>query len=229
MSQLISGLQEPASAIASMLNLLTNLYMLNKMRSQLAYRAPFKHLWNTFGLVSINTWIWSTIFHTRDLPFTEKMDYFSALALVLFQFNSFFIRILKLQRSWLSQLSMLSIIATSIVYFVYHVYYLSFIHFDYGYNMKVNLVIGALNSICWIAWSIYKYFYLGQTYAWRCTLAVLLIDVLMSLEIFDFSPLLWTLDSHALWHISTVLIPFLWYQFLIDDNYHLELTFNKYL
>ena len=45
----------------------------------------------------------------------------------------------------------------------------------------------------------------------------------MSLEIFDFSPVLWLVDSHALWHISTVLIPFLWYQFVIEDNYYLEL------
>ena len=217
------GIQEPASAIASVLNLLTNVYMINKMRRSLAYRAPFKHLWYGFGLMSINAWIWSTAFHARDLAFTEKMDYFSAFALVLFQFNCFFVRVLKPNHSLPSQICLLTIIAASLAYYTYHVYYLAFVHFDYGYNMKVNVATGALNSLCWIGWSLYKYSYLGHRYAWRCTLAVLLIDILMSLEIFDFSPVLWLVDSHALWHISTVLIPFLWYQFVIEDNYYLEL------
>ena len=193
------------------------------MRASLSYHAPFKFLWNMFGLISMNTWFWSTVFHTRDFDFTEKMDYFSAFSLVLFQFNCFFIRILKLERNKLSKILMYSIIFLSAYYFMYHVYYLSYVQFDYGYNMKVNIIIGALNSVCWIFWSLYKYYYLGDYYAWRCAASVLLVDVLMSLEIFEFSPMLWLVDSHALWHISTISIPFLWYKFIIDDNYNLDL------
>jgi len=35
--------------------------------------------------VALNTWFWSTLFHTRDFDFTEKMDYFCATALVTYQ------------------------------------------------------------------------------------------------------------------------------------------------
>ena len=65
------------------------------MSKQLKYtRSPrsFKRLWQMYSFISMNAWIWSTIFHTKDLQFTEIMDYFSAFALVLFQFVSFFIR-----------------------------------------------------------------------------------------------------------------------------------------
>jgi hypothetical protein len=195
----------------------------------MSYHAPFKWMWIGFGVCSINTWIWSTIFHTRDFEFTEKMDYFSAFSLVLFQFNCFFIRILKLRKGVLERIIMYSILFCSICYYLYHVYYLSFVEFDYGYNMNVNIFFGALNSLCWIIWSLYKCFYLGNLYAWRCTLSVLLVDILMSLEIFDFSPIFWTFDSHALWHLSTISIPFFWYQFIIDDNYYLDLEANYVL
>lgn len=219
----IYGIQEPASAIASVLNLSAHLYMLTKMSRQMSLHTPFKSMWMLFGVCSINTWIWSTIFHTRDFDFTEKMDYFSAFSLVLLQFNCFFIRVFKLKRTIMATLLMYLICILSAIYYLYHVYYLSSIDFDYGYNMEVNIFFGALNSVCWIVWSLYKCFYLGHTYAWRCAVSVLLVDVLMSLEIFDFSPILWTIDSHAMWHISTISIPFFWYQFIIDDNYYVDL------
>ena len=193
------------------------------MRYATSYRSPFKKLWYTFGFVSMNAWVWSSIFHTRDFEFTEKMDYFSAFSLVLLQFNCFFIRLLMLKRSMVAQACMYSISGLSILYYSYHVYYLSYIHFDYGYNMRVNILIGALNSLCWIVWSLYHYFYLNKKYVWRCTASVLLVDLLMTLEIFEFSPILWSMDSHALWHLSTVCIPFFWYQFIIDDNYSVDL------
>ena len=33
--------------------------------------------------VNLNAWLWSTIFHSRDFPLTEKLDYFSAGALIV--------------------------------------------------------------------------------------------------------------------------------------------------
>jgi hypothetical protein len=222
------GIQEPISALASLLNLFAHVYMINKMIYATSYRSPLKKLWYMFGLISINTWIWSAIFHTRDFDFTEKMDYFCAFSLVLFQFNCFFVRTLTLRKSIFSKLLLYLICFLSILYFLYHVYYLSFINFDYGFNMNVNIFFGAMNSICWIFWSIYYYFYLNKKYVWRCALSVFLVDILMSLEIFEFSPLFWLLDSHALWHLSTTCIPFFWYQFIIDDNYNIDLE-RKYI
>ena len=45
-----------------------------------------------FLQVCLNCWFWSCVFHTRDTPFTEKMDYFSAFSAVLFSFYAMIVR-----------------------------------------------------------------------------------------------------------------------------------------
>ena len=219
----ILGIQEPLSAVASLGNLASHLYMLNKMRNTISARAPLKLLWYTFGLVSVNAWLWSTIFHTRDFDYTEKMDYFCGFSLVIFQFNAFFIRFLKLKKTFTSKFLMYTISAACAFFFYKHVYFLSYIHFDYGYNMKVNIMFGGLNSLCWLLWSAYEYFYLKNKYVVNCAISIILVDVFMLLEVLDFAPIYWTVDAHSLWHISTICIPLFWYQFLIDDNYRIDL------
>ena len=42
--------------------------------------------------VSFNTWIWSIVFHTRDIRFTEIMDYLSAFSMILFSVYHLFTR-----------------------------------------------------------------------------------------------------------------------------------------
>jgi hypothetical protein len=227
----VYGIQEPASALASILNFLANVYMIRVMRKSVYVQTPFKNMWSLFGLISLNTWVCSTIFHTRDTPITEKMDYFSAFAFVLFQFNCFFVRACKLGKDSSldkKRVLMYFINFASIAYFFYHVYYLGFVKFDYGYNMNVNIAFGALNSVCWICWSLDKYFNSNLNYVWRCGFSVALFDLLMILEVMDFSPILWYVDSHALWHFTTAVIPFLWYKFLIDDCRYLDLKGGHY-
>ncbi|CAI9616948.1 unnamed protein product, partial [Staurois parvus] len=75
--------QEPASALASFLNGLANLMMLQRYRASVPASCPMYHTCLTFAMVSINAWFWSTIFHTRDTAITEKMDYFCASAVIL--------------------------------------------------------------------------------------------------------------------------------------------------
>jgi hypothetical protein len=41
--------------------------------------------------------------------------------------------------------------------------------------------------------------------------------VAMSLELLDFPPLLQAVDAHALWHLSTVPIAYLYYRFQRED------------
>jgi hypothetical protein len=43
--------------------------------------------------------VFSTIFHSRDVPLTEKLDYFSAFSIVVYMFLTFFLRILGSWRS----------------------------------------------------------------------------------------------------------------------------------
>ena len=69
----ILGVQEPASAFFSILNLLPHVYMLRKIIRTIPSDTITYRVWVGYALVSINTWIWSTVFHTRDWDLTEKV------------------------------------------------------------------------------------------------------------------------------------------------------------
>ena len=69
----ILGIQEPASALFSIFNLLPHIYMFRKIRKLIPSETKTYNVWLGYSLVSINTWTWSTIFHTRDWDITEKV------------------------------------------------------------------------------------------------------------------------------------------------------------
>jgi hypothetical protein len=54
--------------------------------------APMYGVWLVYGATCVNAWFWSTVFHTRDIAFTEMMDYFCAFSIVLFSLLAFLLR-----------------------------------------------------------------------------------------------------------------------------------------
>uniref|UniRef100_A0A6G4ZYS4 Post-GPI attachment to proteins factor 3 n=1 Tax=Rhipicephalus microplus TaxID=6941 RepID=A0A6G4ZYS4_RHIMP len=100
-------------------------------------------------------------------------------------------------------------------FFVYHIQYLNFVHFDYGYNMKANVITGLLNSIGWLSWC---WHHRRRGYVWKGIIVVFILDALLLLELGDFPPWRFLVDAHALWHLGTAPLPLLWYRFLIDDS-----------
>lgn len=100
-----------------------------------------------------------------------------------------------------------------------HVSYLSLVHFDYGYNLAVNVAIGLVNVLWWLAWCLWNRRRLPHVR--KCMLAVLLLQGLFLLELLDFPPLFWVLDAHAIWHISTIPVHVLFFSFLEDDSLYL--------
>ncbi|XP_039599362.1 post-GPI attachment to proteins factor 3 [Polypterus senegalus] len=207
--------EEPASAVASLLNGLACLLMLIRYRSIVPKQSPMYQTCCAFSMVSLNAWFWSTVFHTRDTFVTEKMDYFCASAVILYSIYLCCVRTLGLQRPILSSFFGLLLI----LLFASHVSYLTFVSFDYGYNMFANSAIGVINLLWWLGWCTRNRRTLP--YAWKCTIVVLLLHGLALLELLDFPPLLWVLDAHAVWHISTIPVHFLFYSFLIDDSLYL--------
>ena len=225
------GIQEPLSVLASVIHFIINLLMLKRIKQEISNEAKLKTLWIGFSYMNLIAWFWSSVFHTRDFAFTEKMDYYCAFGLVLYQVNAFFIRyfayknnIGREKRRFFSYL----ISFVCLFFFSYHIYYLHFIHFDYGYNMKVNIFFGLFNSICWLTCSTYDYFYNKLKYNWRNILSILIIIVSTGLfEVPDFVPLFWIADGHALWHLTTTIVPLFWYQFFIDDcSHHLKANYE---
>ena len=204
------GLQEPASVLFSVLNLLSNLSMLVWFRGTVPNNSPMYNAWIFYSLTAINAWFWSTIFHARDTNLTEMMDYFSAFSTVLASLLVCCLRIVGTDN-----IKAVIISALGVAFFSHHVYNMAFVRFDYGHNMKVNVSVGVLNGVAWLGWA-YSHYHDGP-HVKRGVITIVLLSVSVLLEVMEFTPWWWVIDSHALWHLATSPLPFLWYRFAAGD------------
>ncbi|XP_047478813.1 post-GPI attachment to proteins factor 3-like [Penaeus chinensis] len=204
------GMQEPAAVLFSIFNLFAHIISLHKFRQAVPSIAPLYKFWHVHALICINAWLWSVVFHARDTPWTERMDYFSAFSMVLFSLFGLLVR-LSGPHHW-KRKEILGLVC--ILFFTYHVWYLTRGRFDYGYNMKVNILVGILNGCGWIAWGVPRS---NRPHVRWCILTVIGAVASMLLELGDFPPFFWAVDAHALWHLATAPLPFMWYKFLEGD------------
>ncbi|XP_073969535.1 uncharacterized protein isoform X3 [Rhodnius prolixus] len=90
------------------------------------------------GKISMNGWVWSAIFHSRDTPFTELMDYLSAFGLVFSSAYGIGMRLLLYKRRLFS----IAFTFLCLLFYVNHAIYLSSGLFDYKYNLFANIIVG---------------------------------------------------------------------------------------
>ncbi|GBG62080.1 hypothetical protein CBR_g28556 [Chara braunii] len=216
----VLGIEEVASVVFSIFNLLAHAYGLWSF-SKLAATLPrssspgspslygFIGLWKLFGVISINSWVWSIVFHSRSTTFTERLDYVSAIISVGYNFLIALIRTLNFKQEALRAM----ISAPVIGFTSTHVLYMLFYDFDYGLNMKVCLVLAILQTTFWPIWAIaVKHPAMGK---------IFFVDfgmlAALGLEVFDFPPLFGLFDSHSLWHLATVPLVSCWWSFVQDD------------
>jgi hypothetical protein len=157
----------------------------------------------------MNAWFWSTVFHARDVRFTEIMDYLSA---VFFVATGTAIAILK-TFDLKKMKQRVVVFITFYVLYMRHVHYMLFVKFDYGWNVLLSVIIAVVGSMSWVYW-IYKN---RKPYSWKIIAAQIGLWFAASLEVFDFPPIFDVIDAHALWHGATIPIGFLWYSFVLDD------------
>jgi hypothetical protein len=210
--QRLLGIQEPASVMFSILNGYVHYRYLPLLQRNIPDSYYMKKFYILYAYVGINSWIWSIVYHSRDFPLTEKLDYYSAGFSILYSLFYGVLRIFQIRN--IQQTSIWAIICISA--YIAHVSYLHFIKFDYGYNILANVIVGMLNNALWISWSI-SHWYKRPDDAWKPIVGVFLILCAMSLEIFDFPPWWGILDAHALWHGSTIYLIAYWYNFLLED------------
>ncbi|KAI0093839.1 Per1-like protein [Irpex rosettiformis] len=231
-----AGMQEPASVVFSMLNLVYHVKGYSQIQKRIPDNHPMKWYYRIFAFVSMNAWIWSSVFHTRDLPQTEKLDYFSAALAILFALFYTAIRLFhlypqpapkttpkvtgRIRKVWASLCSLA---------YLCHISYLTLLpRFDYTYNMIFNLTVGLAHNILWLIYSLPSAISLIRRfparaktyrprYAWKAAAFVIITTLATSLEVFDFPAWGRIIDAHSLWHLATVPIIPLWYQFLIQD------------
>lgn len=152
------------------------------------------------------------------------MDYFSAYSLVLFSLYAIVVRIVDDLTSRTTQTSggwMHAAIGVPFAaFFYYHVHFLHTIYFDYGYNMRVNLVTGITGSLLWLAWCATHYRHRAQLFKpsaydhiKRGAMAIVVVNAALSLELIDFQPIWYTFDAHSLWHAATIGFPYYWFKY----------------
>ena len=173
------------------------------------------------------------------MPITEKFDYFSAAAAILYAFYYTVIRLFHLYKDDRERLTRLDPTTqltrrlwtvVCLVLFVGHISYLSLLpRFDYTYNMAFNVAIGMLHNLLWFLYSLPPDAHLVKrfptrprsyrpSYASKPAIFVLCTMFAMTFELLDFSPWFRVIDAHALWHLSTAPLAAIWYEFLIEDS-----------
>jgi len=200
------GIQEPLSVLFSMLNFHGYYRGIRLVSQRIPSSYALRPYYILLGIFGMNAWVWSSVFHTRDFLFTERADYFSAGASVMYGLFYVPLRLFNIHQRDQEKLRPYILIWAAICGFTFlaHVYYLSFITFSYSYNMMANVVVGIAQNILWIYYSITRSRSNRGLWVWTPVFVVVYVSCAMSLEIFDFYPIADALDAHALWHMATI-------------------------
>ncbi|XP_012247470.1 post-GPI attachment to proteins factor 3 isoform X2 [Bombus impatiens] len=172
------------------------------------------------GKVCMHGWFWSSIFHARDTPFTEVMDYSCAFIMVLTLLYCMLLRITYKNKR------LFTVITCGYLSTLYsHLSHLWSGYINYDYNMKFNIVIGFLTFVITMIWWHRNRKKLSYIYliGWFNILTVFVTI----LEVADFAPIFWILDAHSLWHASTVPLTILLYRFMMADCSYLSKCYSK--
>ena len=249
----VFGITELMSVIFSGMNFYINFHCFKKIKLQYNKNrnSPYgadvmlKQYLYLLG-VSLAGWVFSILFHIRDYPLTETLDYFGALLIILANFYVITVRYFQLfMPENKRKLQMTQIGAVTI--YCFHLFKLS-LNWNYSYNVFFNSVIG-LSAMClWMFTSFGTYtVYRNNYYLFNNSIQLLPFEtkILMKLnylrlsksrliplipiglnlfiifamgfEIYDFKPILKLVDAHSLWHLLTFFPPIIWYDWNIWD------------
>jgi hypothetical protein len=218
----VLGIQEIASTVFSVGNFLTNLFFFFKFNSkQVSDAYPFKHVLLLMTVIGMNTWVWSTAFHARDVYWTERADYYGAIGNV---FSVLAVAIV-VSRRWVNKRVQAWTGASVLGLACLHITYMQLVHFDYGFNMFVLAVCTAQQAALWLVWAWQLEPGPETSYRWKMVLFQLLMIPAGFLELFDFPPVWGYFDAHSLWHGSSIPLYVLYYSFFISDAARYERLF----
>ena len=151
------------------------------------------------------------------------MDYYSAYFAVIFSLFAIVIKLISEVYHYESRSVMYATVSIPFAaFYLYHTYYLHFVHFDYGYNMKVNVItgeyiccvllsslltsqlylfiflrLGLLSTVCWLTWC-FMHRRHRRKHVWMCFASLMGVNLCLFLELLDFPPIAFTFDAHSL-------------------------------
>lgn len=183
------GMQEPFSVLFSLGNLWAHCDGLRKLRASVPASYPLRPWYEWLARIGIASWVFSALFHTRDFPLTEQLDYFAAGASVLYGMYYSPVRIFRLDSPSPRRRSLLRVwsLVCALLYLA-HVAYLKGVRWDYTYNMAANVAAGVVQNILWTWFSYDRYRRSRRTWATCPGLVVAWVTFAMSMELFDFPP-----------------------------------------
>ncbi|CAI5971835.1 unnamed protein product [Closterium sp. NIES-64] len=224
----VLGFQEIASSAFSILNFLATLYGLYTFLRLVYVKLPRKPMGNKgplyeystlmaiYGLFALNSWLWSAIFHARDVWETQSGDYTSAIALIGISLLVCIIRISSLRE----EATRVMVAAPVIAFTTTHIFYMNFYTFDFDWNIVVCTSMGVTQLLLWTIWAIAS----RHPSAWKVLFVSGGTAFSLLLELYDFPPILGLFDAHSLWHAATVPFTLVWWSFLCDDaSYRTEI------
>ncbi|KAI1345182.1 Per1-like protein [Xylariaceae sp. FL0016] len=215
----VLGMQEPFSVLFSLGNMFAHQNGLAKLRAQIPASYPLRRYYVLFAYFGITTWVSSAIFHTRDFPATEQLDYFAAGASVLYGMYYTPIRVFRLDRPTPRRVSVRRLWTLfCCALYIAHVAYLKLWRWNYTYNMAANVAAGLIHNTLWSYFSWKRWRESHKTWAILPGVIVAWIMMVMGLELLDFPPIGGALDAHSLWHLGTIGPTILWYRFMVKDS-----------
>lgn len=213
----VLGMQELLSVLFSLANMAVHIHNVHKLwqarqvdlvRSN-ALKQQYWNFWILYALCAISAWLSSAVFHSRDTHLTERFDYLSAdLSIFIGLYVSL---VCTAGASTVRKQLLLAVPVLAALGMLCH--HMLLVKFDYGLNVSVCLAIGVLQQLLWCSWALYR----KHPGRHQVLVFVVLINAALSLEVFDFPPVGKLLDAHALWHLCTVPLTYVWYQFVFCD------------
>jgi hypothetical protein len=211
-------MEEPASVLFSLLNCLPNVIFFIECVTPFVYkrRAPstLRVLLMLQSLTAMLAWLVSAVFHTRKTEFTTALDYCCAL---LFLATSLWLAFYRVFGIRLRPIYLWAVGTAFLGTVLWRIYLLSVGPIDFGQHMNICIGISALQTACWLYWSVFAVDPPNRSGIIRprylCLVCQLWFLGAASLELLDFPPYFGIFDAHSLWHVLTVPLGFLWSHF----------------
>merc|ERR1712232_1019429 len=147
----MGGIQELFSSVFSILNGLPYVLLLFAPGAR-GHQAKSLNWWKLHAAVFTFTWSQSALFHARDTPTTETLDYHGAtLGLAASLAGAI---VANCPAAWSLRRAAILACAPVLLFWLSHVLYLSYVDFNYGYNMSIAVSLGVGVSLAWIIWAV---------------------------------------------------------------------------
>ncbi|EKX31633.1 hypothetical protein GUITHDRAFT_82927 [Guillardia theta CCMP2712] len=219
------GMQEPASVLFSFFNAVSHVLgfkllfeirrnMVRTAGSTVVDRNLVEHVERllAMSLLWVSAWMGSMVFHSRDNWATERLDYYLGNVAMVWMVYSAVMRAAIIHEA-ISGVTTQRVLQLSLFGGVMAHIISGWHKMNYSQNMQVMIVLMVANTCAWLSvclkmkHNFVRLFYIstGLTYAAG------------ALEIFDFPPVAGSLDAHAVWHLATPYLSWMFYRFLAQD------------